>query len=144
MAKKKKEKHESTGTAETMATINQIIVKPHEDDISFAANFNKEADSILRKIIKDESPVAIVIDLPTPPDPQFPAIRVEGNLKSLKLSKTVDNPKITNVQFSSDQVQQLTNYIRNEQELKLRFIQLQADLPFDEEESTESTSREDK
>lgn len=135
MAKKKDAEVFVGGSVETSAIINQLTIGAHTDQISFTAlNIGNEGDGdkVLRKIIKVESPVAMVIDLPTP-DPKFPAIRVEGKLKSLKLNKTCDSPKIINIQFSSGQTEQLANYIRAEQEIKLKFIQIQEELPFEED-----------
>ncbi len=136
MGKKKAEQFVGS-SVETSAIINQLTIGTHEDQISFTAlNLGNEGDKVLRQIIKEESPVAMIIDLPTP-DPQFPAIRVEGNLKSLKLNKTCDNPKIVHIQFSCGQTEQLANYIRAEEPISLKFVQLQGELPFEGEEPPE-------
>ena len=77
MAKKKKEAAEPFEgiSIETTAVVTQLTIKKNEDDIAFTAlDFKDEGDKVLRELIKEASPVAVIIDLPTP-NPDFPLIR---------------------------------------------------------------------
>lgn len=138
MGKKKNTKTEAApfvgGSIETTAVITLLEIGLHEDDISFTAlDFGDEGDKVMRKIIKEQSPVAMVIDLPSP-DPKFPLVRVEGYLSRLQINKTCDKPIIKKIQFSSGQTSQIHGYIRAEQDIKLKFVQLAPELPFQAEE----------
>ncbi len=124
------------GTIKTEAVINQLTIGKHEDKISFTSlHLNADENEIITRIVQDESPIALVIDLPKP-DKNFPPIEVRGQLKKYTINKTCDSPNIIGLQFSSGQVEQLTNYIRAEQEIKLKIVQLQGEL-FGEEDPQE-------
>ncbi len=81
-------------------------------------------------MVKKERDVLMTIDLPVP-DVKFPPIQVQGKLNGHSISKTCDSPKMVNIQFSSGQVGQLTNYIRGEQDIKLVLLEVEPDLPLD-------------
>lgn len=117
----------------TTAVINSITVGCHADKVSFTAlSLQPEENEVITNIVKTESPVRVCIDLPTP-DENFPPVEVEGIMKGYKISKTCDAPDITGIQFSSGQVEQITNYIRSEQEIALTFTQIQKQLEFEED-----------
>ena len=129
------------GTIKTTAVINTITVGKHEDKISFTAlHLSAKENEIMSRIIQDESAVSIVLDLPKP-ESSFPPIEVRGGIKKFTINKTCDSPSLIGVQFSSSQVQQLANYIRAEQEISLKIVQLQGKL-FDEEETGEELDME--
>ena len=136
MGKKKEEKAFVGGSVETTAIITLLEIGVHEDDISFTAlDFSVEGDKVMRGIIKEAAPVAMIISLSaTEADPNFPPIRVEGFLSRLQINKTCDKPIIKKIQFSSGQAAQIHGYIRNEEEIKLKFVQIQESLPFEEDE----------
>ena len=147
MAKKKtKQKQDQViGKAiNTTAVINQLTVSCHQDKISLTSlSLSGVENEIITDMIKNESDVLLKIELPAP-DKDFPPISVKGKLKVFKISKTCDTPNLINIQFSSDQVHQLTNYIRAEQEVSLEFIEAEPELDFEAEpeldfEATEIT-----
>jgi hypothetical protein len=125
-------------SVETTAAITALKMGKHEDAIEFTAlHFaGKHDDQILREIITEASPVALIIDLPTP-DPNLPLIRVEGYLTKFNMAKTCDKPTFKKVQFSSGQVSQIHGYIRDGEEIKLKIVQLQGELFKEEDASAE-------
>jgi len=129
----KKDKKKIVYQVTTTAVINKLDVACHKDNISFTS-FNIEANDneIMAEMVKTEAEVMILIAI-KPKDKNFPDIEVKGQLKSFTINKTCDAPKIDGIQFSSSQVEQLTNYIRAEEEIQLTFTQLQQDLPFEED-----------
>lgn len=127
-------KKEQLNVIKTKAVINSLTVGCHEDKISFTSlSLNADEDGVITDIVKSESDVMLNIDLEVP-DPNFPAIEVKGKLKKFTINKTCDSPNMINIQFSSGQAEQLTNYIRSEQEIVLKFTKLQQELPFEEED----------
>jgi hypothetical protein len=121
------------GTIKATAVINQLTVGTHGDKISFTAlHLSAKENEIMSNIIQDESPVAIVLDLPKP-DSKFPPIEVRGGIKKFTINKTCDIPALIGVQFSSNQVERIANYIRASQEISLKIVQLQGKL-FEEQE----------
>lgn len=122
-------------TIETTAVVNQLTVGAHKDKISFTSlNLQPEQNEIVTGMVKNERQVLMTISLDGPPDPKFPVIRVEGQMKGYKIAKTCDSPNVVNIQFSSDQVSRLTGYIRGEYLIVLRFQEKEPELPFDEAE----------
>jgi hypothetical protein len=81
-------------------------------------------------LVKRESEVSMIIELAKPGD-GFPKIEVRGKLKRYVINKTCDAPAMSNIQFSSNQVHQITNYIRAEEEIVLKFIELEPELPYE-------------
>ena len=134
MAKKKAAKKKVVYEIETTAVINQIKVGCHKDDSSFTSFSSAAEDNeVMAERVKTEAEVLVKVGLETK-DKNFPDIEVKGKLKSFTINKTCDAPKIDGIQFSSSQVEQITNYIRAEQEIILTFTQLQQELPFDDED----------
>ena len=126
-------KKEKTHVITTTAVINSLKVACHKDDISFTSfNIDASDNEIMADMIKDEVDVMVKVGLEVK-DKNFPDIEVKGKLKSFTINKTCDAPKIDGIQFSSGQVEQITNYIRSEQEIILTFTQLQQELEFDED-----------
>jgi hypothetical protein len=122
------------GTIKATAVINQLTVGKHEDKISFTAlHLSAKENEVISRIIQDESPVAIVLDLPKP-DSKFPPIEVRGGIKKFTINKTCDIPALIGVQFSSAQVERIANCIRADQEISLKIVQLQGKL-FEEQEA---------
>jgi hypothetical protein len=122
----------------TKAVINQLTVGQHQDKISLTSFSLKGKDNeVITDMVKNERVVLLTIDLEKP-DASFPPIQVEGQLKGYKISKTCDAPDIINIQFSSDQVHQLTNFIRAEQEIVLKFVEKEPELEFGDGEETKS------
>lgn len=123
MARSKK-----ASTVRTTAVIHSIGVGCHSDSISFTA-FSMDAgdNPLMTQLIKKESDVILRIDLEKP-DKNFPRIEAKVKLKGFTIKKTCDSPKIANLQFSSDQIQQIANYVRSEQEIVLSLTQLQGEL----------------
>ena len=118
------------GKVETTAVINQLTVGCHKDNISFTSlSLKGKENEVITDMVKNERDVLMTIDLQMP-DKQFPAIQVKGKMKGYTISKTCDAPKIINIQFSSNQVQQLTNYIRSKEEIKLVFTECEPELDF--------------
>ena len=119
------------GKVETTAVINQLTVGCHKDNISFTAlSLNGEENEVITDMVKNERDVLMTIGLQMP-DKNFPPIQVKGKMKGYTISKTCDAPKIINIQFSSGQVQQITNYIRSEEEIALTFTECEPELNFD-------------
>jgi len=114
----------------TTAVINQLMVGCHQDKISLASfSLAGKDNEVITDMVKNERVVLLTIGL-TKPDVNFPPIQVQGQLKGYKISKTCDAPDIINIQFSSGQVQQLTGYIRSEQEVVLKFVEKEPELEF--------------
>ena len=142
MAKKKKSENTQQGSfsgvlggkVETTAVINQLNIGCHKDDISFTSlSLNGEDNEIITDMVKNERDVLIAIALQMP-DKQFPPIQVKGKLKGYSIAKTCDSPKIINIQFSSNQVQQITHLIRSEEDILLTFTECEPELAFGEGE----------
>ena len=115
----------------TTAIINQLTVGCHQDKISLTSfSLSGEDNEVITDMVKNERDVLLEIDMEVPDD-NFPDIQVKGKLKGYKISKTCDAPDIINIQFSSGQVQQLTNYIRTEQQIKLTFLEAEPELDFE-------------
>ena len=132
MAKAKTETKKSQQKVESLAVIKSCTVGCHTDKIHFSAlSFNEKDNEILAHMVKNEEVVTVTIDLQKP-DENFPPIQVEAKLKKCTINKTCDNPNLINMQFSSGQIEQLANYIRSEEEIKLTIQQKQQEL-FDEE-----------
>jgi len=123
----------------TTAVINQLSVGCHKDKISFKAiSLTGDDNKVITDMVKNERDVLMTIDLPKP-DKNFPPIQVKGKLKGYKISKTCDSPDVINVQFGSGQVEQLTNYIRSEEQISLVFLECEPELNFEsEDEKTET------
>jgi len=123
----------------TTAVINQLTVGQHQDKISLT-NFDIEAKDteIIRDMVKNERLVLMTIELEGKPDKNFPPIQVEGQLKGYKINKTCDAPNIINMQFSSEQVHQITGYIRAEQQIILKFVEKEPEFEFGEEKITDN------
>lgn len=122
------------GKIQTTAVINQLTVGAHKDKISFTSfSLSGEENEVVTDMVKNERDVLLTIDLQMP-DKKFPAIEVKGKLKDYKISKTCDAPSIINIQFSSNQVQQIANYIRSEEEISLTFTECEPELDFNESE----------
>jgi hypothetical protein len=140
MAKKKTKEETEVKlgqTVETCAVINGCTVGCHADKLSFSTlSFNEEDNKILAHMVKNEEDVRVTIDLQKP-DENFPAIQTDAKLKKCTINKTCDNPNLINMQFSSGQIAQLTNYIRAEEEIKLIIQQIQKGLFEKEEKQTE-------
>lgn len=139
MAKKKKALHQIA----TTAVINSLKVGNHKDNISFTSfSIGAEDNEIIAEMVKTEAEVMVRIglDIDEKQKEEFPDIEVKGKMKSFVINKTCDAPKIDGIQFSSGQVEQITNYIRAEEEIILTFTQLQQELDF--ENNPESTERE--
>ena len=120
------------GKVETTAVINQLNIGCHKDDISFTSlSLKGEDNEIITDMVKNERDVLIAIALQMP-DKQFPPIQVKGKLKGYSIAKTCDSPKIINIQFSSNQVQQITHLIRSEEEILLTFTECEPELEFGE------------
>ena len=116
---------------ETTATIKSITVGIHTDDVHFTALSLEAKDNVcMSNMIKEEAKVLVTMDLPEP-DEQFPPVQSVAVVKGYTINKTCDNPKFRGLSFSTDQVALLTNYIRTEQELKLRFEVTQQELDFE-------------
>ena len=122
----------------TTAIINQLTVGCHQDKISLTSlSLSGQDNEIITDMVKNERDVLLTIDLEVPDD-QFPAIQVKGKLKGYKISKTCDAPDIINIQFSSGQVQQLTNYIRAEQKVALAFLEAEPELDFESNKDSDA------
>lgn len=118
----------------TTAVINSLKVDTHKDNISFTSfNIGADDNEIIAEMVKTEAEVMVRIglDIPKKKKAEFPDIEVKGKMKSFVINKTCDAPKIDGIQFSSGQVEQITNYIRSEEEIQLTFTQLQQELDFD-------------
>jgi len=121
----------------TTAVVNQLTVGCHQDRISLTSlSLSGENNEVITDMVKNERDVLLTINLEKP-DNNFPPIQVRGRLKGYKISKTCDAPDIINIQFSSGQVQQLTNYIRSEQQIALTFLEAEPELDFDGKEKVE-------
>lgn len=122
-------------TIKTTAVINQLTVGQHQDKISLTSfSLDGKDNEVITDMVKNERVVLLTIDLPKS-DSNFPPIQVQGQLKGYKISKTCDAPDIINIQFSTDQVHQLANYIRAEQEVVLRFVEKEPGFEFREDDS---------
>lgn len=122
-------------TIKTTAVINQLTVGQHQDKISLTSfSLDGKDNEVITDMVKNERVVLLTIDLPKS-DSNFPPIQVQGQLKGYKISKTCDAPDIINIQFSTDQVHQLANYIRAEQEVILRFVEKEPGFEFREDDS---------
>jgi len=116
---------------ETTAVINQLTVGCIKDNISFASlSLGGEENEVITDMVKNERDVLMTIAL-TMTDKQFPPIQVKGKLKGYSIAKTCDSPKIINIQFSSNQVQQIANLIRSEEEIVLTFTECEPELDFE-------------
>jgi len=116
-------------TTTVTVVLNQIKVGTHEDVLSFGVmKMDEEGNNLMAEIVRDTAGVRVKIDLPTP-DPKFPPIVQEGKVKSFKIGKAVDVPKITGLTFTSHQIDQIANYIRDKQELKVTFTLINPKLP---------------
>ncbi len=92
-----------------------------------------EENEIITALVKNESDVFVNIAIVGgEDDPKFPLIQVRGKLKAYKISKTCDAPDIINIQFSQGQVEQLTGYIRGEDEVQLTFVECEPELDFED------------
>lgn len=119
----------------TTAVINQLTVGCHQDKISLTSfSLSGPDNEVITDMVKNERVVLLTIDLEGKPDKNFPPIQVEGQLKGYKISKTCDAPDIINIQFSTGQVNQLTGYIRAEQEVVLKFVEKEPEFEFGEGE----------
>jgi len=143
MARKKNEQGQGAfsgvlgGKVQTTAVINQVTVGCHKDKISFTAlSLSGQENEVITDMVKNEKDVLLSIDLQVPDD-KFPPIQVRGKLKGYKISKTCDSPDLVNTQFSSSQVQQLTNYIRSEEKIVLTFTECEPELEFAEDPTPE-------
>lgn len=88
-------------------------------------------------MVKEERDVLVTIDVEgAEDDAACRPIEVKGKLKGYKISKTCDAPDLINLHFSSGQVEQLTNYIRNSQEIRLTILEAEPELPLDGKEET--------
>ena len=135
LEKDEKEKPLIGKIIKTTAVINQLTVGCHQDKISLTSfSLDGKDNEVITDMVKNERVVLLSIDLPKI-DKNFPPIQVQGQLKGYKISKTCDAPDIINIQFSSNQVQQLTNYIRAEQEVVLEFIEKEPELEFSENDA---------
>lgn len=92
-------------------------------------------------MVKKEPDVLVTISLEKP-DEKFPPIQVRGKLKGFKISKTCDAPDLVNVQFSSNQVQQITNLIRAEEKIVLTLTECEPSLEFPDGEPGENGQQE--
>jgi len=132
MTEKKKAKG---GTIRTEAIISEMDVRAKKDVISFGKISFSDADQgAIREIIKSESPILLTITAPGLKDKEFPPIEVQCSLKNCMIEKGCDKPNIPSVQVSSGQAMQIYNYIKGEQKVKLKIVQVQKDLPFEEDE----------
>lgn len=122
------------GTIQTTAVVNGLTIGIHEDKISFTSlSLTGDDNELISEIIQSESPVSLTISLQGKADKKFPPVEVQGSLKKYTINKTCDSPDIKGIQFSTNQVQQLTNYIRSEEEIDLKLTQLQQELGFEED-----------
>lgn len=118
------------GKVQTTAVINQLTLAAHKDKISFTAlSLSGEENEAIAHMIKSEADVLMTIALEVPDD-QFPDIQVRGKLRGFKISKTCDAPDVVNIQFSSEQVQRICNYIRTEEKILLTFVEAEPELGF--------------
>lgn len=123
----------SNDTIKTTAVINGLTVGCHTDKISFTAlSLDAEQNEIVTDMVQTESPIKLRVSLPGKADPKFPTIEVEGVMKKYTINKTCDNPNITGIQFSSNQVCQIANLIRAEEKINLTIIQMQQNLPMEQ------------
>jgi len=137
MARKKKDREQGTfsrtlgGKILTTAVINQLSIGAHKDKVSFTSlSLTGEQNETITDMVKNERDVLITIGLEPPGDKQFPQIQVKGKLKGYKISKTCDSPDVVNIQFSSGQVEKLTNIIRSEEKIELTFTECEPELEF--------------
>ena len=129
----KKNKVKAKGRIKTTAVVNSVKIGVHEDKLSLTGfSLTPAENEVVTDIIQSESPISLTIDL-VKPDKDFPKIEVQGMMKQFTINKTCDSPGISGIQFSTGQVGQLTNYIRAEEELSLVIVQLQQELPFEED-----------
>jgi len=140
MARKKNQEQALPFAGKSIATtaiINQLTIGCHQDKISLTSlSLSGQENEIITDMVKKERDVLLTINLEVL-DNNFPPIQVRGKLKGYKISKTCDAPDIINIQFSSGQVQQLTNYIRGEQQIALTFLEAEPELDFDGKEKVE-------
>ena len=109
--------------------IIKLVVKKHKSDISLrVTDMTAPDDVLIREIIKNKAGLRFTIALPEP-DKEFPNIVVEGNMKDLKIQKTVDTPTLEGLDFTSEQLERISGYIRGEEELKLTFLKIDEQLP---------------
>ncbi len=118
------------GKVQTTAVINQLTVGAHKDRISFTAlSLSGPDNEVITDMVKNERDVLMTITL-SAADEKFPPIQVRGKLKGYKISRTCDAPDVINIQFSSNQVQQITNLIRSEEQIVLSFVECEPELGF--------------
>lgn len=119
-------------TINTTAIVNQLTVGAHKDKISFTAlNLEPEQNEIVADMVKNERSVLMTIAIDGAPDPNLPPIQVSGQMKGYKIAKTCDSPNVVNIQFSSNQVSQLTGYIRGEHIILLKFTEKEPGFDFE-------------
>jgi len=127
----KKQKTQVGKSVSTSAQVNQLCVQPVKDKISFTSlSLSGEENEIITEMVKDERDVLVTIDVENAA--ACKPIQVRGKLKGYKISKTCDAPELINLQFSSGQVEQLTNYIRNSQEIRLTLLEAEPELPLED------------
>ena len=118
------------GKVRTTAVINQLTLAAHKDKISFTGlSLSGEENEAIAHMVKSEADVLMTIALERP-DEQFPNIQVRGKLRGFKISKNCDAPDVVNIQFSSEQVQRICNYIRTEEKILLTFVEAEPELEF--------------
>ena len=116
----------------TTAKLKSCTVGIHADKLVFMElNFTAEDNEVITELVKNEDDVLVTFGIPD--DASWPEITSNAKLKASKISKTCDNPILTGLQFSAGQVEQVTNLIRAEQEIRLSLTQVQGQLQFQQE-----------
>lgn len=109
--------------------LTKLVVKKHKSDISLrVTDMTAQDDVLIREIVKNKAGLRFTIALPQP-DKDFPNIVVDGQMKSLKIQKTVDTPELEGLDFTSEQLERISGYIRGEEELKFTFLKIDEELP---------------
>ena len=70
------------------------------------------------EMIREKAPINLTLSI-TEADENFPDIQVSGTVKTCDLNSTCTTPKFCGLLFSSDQVAQLTGYIRSKDEINI-------------------------
>jgi len=122
----------------TTAKLKSCTVGIHADKLVFMElNFTAEDNEVITELVKNEDDVLVTFGIPKDwtfgDDANWPEITSNAKLKASKISKTCDNPILTGLQFSAGQVEQVTNLIRAEQEIRLSLTQVQGQLQFQQE-----------
>lgn len=96
----------------TTAILKEISVKPDQDSISLLEmDLNDTAIVTVSNWIKDKMAVNVTIK-PVAGNPNFPPICAEATMKHCDINQGSQTPKFIGLQFSSDQIAQLTGYVR--------------------------------